>query len=269
MMNAVSSYVNGCELDMLSVYDLDTYEDTGLNWRVRRGYGALIEAFGAALPVALNAPVTLIDHSGSRLRIETPRGTIIADKVIVTLPTNLIARETIRFSPALPQKVAAAAGLPLGIANKTMLALDKPDDLPVGGQLRGGTTSAKIGTYHLRPHGQPCIEGYFGGTFARELEQAGEGALLQQSIDEIVNLLGSDYRAHLTPLAESRWVGDAFANGSYSHALPGHADERAALAVPIEKRIFFAGEATSPNFFSTAHGAKESGERAAREALAC
>jgi monoamine oxidase len=32
--------------------------------------------------------------------------------------------------------------------------------------------------------------------------------------------------------------------------------------------LFFAGEATSPNFFSTAHGAKDSGERAAREAIA-
>jgi monoamine oxidase len=32
--------------------------------------------------------------------------------------------------------------------------------------------------------------------------------------------------------------------------------------------LFFAGEATSPNFFSTAHGALESGFRAAKEALA-
>jgi monoamine oxidase len=30
--------------------------------------------------------------------------------------------------------------------------------------------------------------------------------------------------------------------------------------------LFFAGEATSPNFFSTAHGARDSGERAAGEA---
>ena len=29
--------------------------------------------------------------------------------------------------------------------------------------------------------------------------------------------------------------------------------------------VRFAGEATSPNFFSTAHGARDSGERAARE----
>jgi len=40
------------------------------------------------------------------------------------------------------------------------------------------------------------------------------------------------------------------------------------LAEPVNERLFFAGEATSPHFFSTAHGAYESGERAAQEALA-
>ena len=39
------------------------------------------------------------------------------------------------------------------------------------------------------------------------------------------------------------------------------------LAAALEERIFFAGEATHPTFFSAAHGAFESGTRAAREAL--
>ena len=125
-----------------------------------------------------------------------------------------------------------------------------------------------MGTYHLRPFGQPCIEGYFGGRFARELEDAGDGAMAAQSIDEIVGLLGNDYRRKLRPLAESRWAHDPFARGSYSHALPGHAGDRAKLAAPVDGRLFFAGEATSPNFFSTAHGARDSGERAAGEVLA-
>jgi monoamine oxidase len=42
---------------------------------------------------------------------------------------------------------------------------------------------------------------------------------------------------------------------------------RAVLAAPINGRLFFAGEATSPNFFSTAHGARDSGERAAKEVI--
>ena len=46
------------------ILDMDAYEDTDINWRVRRGYGALVAAYGASCPLALNCAVTLIDHSG-------------------------------------------------------------------------------------------------------------------------------------------------------------------------------------------------------------
>jgi monoamine oxidase len=268
MIHAISTYVNGCELDQVSTRDMAAYEDTGINWRVRQGYGALMTAYGAPCPLALNTEVTLIDHSGPRVRIETSRGTLTASKVIVTVPTNLIADEAIRFHPPLPGKVEAARGLPLGVDDKVMLALDDPEALPKDGNLRGATMRTAMGSFHLRPFGQPCIEGFFGGTFARELEDAGDGALAAESIDQIVALLGSDFRRKLKPLAESRWARDPFARGAYSHALPGHAGDRAVLAAPVDGRLFFAGEATSPNFFSTAHGARDSGERAAREVIA-
>ena len=268
MIDAISTYVNGCELDQVSILDMDAYDDSEINWRVRRGYGALIAAYGAPCPLALNTQVMLIDHSGIRVRIETSRGTLSADKVIVTVPTNLIADQSVRFHPALPAKVDAARALPLGIADKVMLALSEPEALPKDGNLRGATMRTAMGTYHLRPFGQPCIEGYFGGSFARQLEDAGNGALAAQSIDEIAAFLGNDFRRKLKPLAESRWAHDPFARGSYSHALPGHAGDRAVLATPVDGRLFFAGEATSRNFFSTAHGARDSGEQAAGEVVA-
>jgi monoamine oxidase len=268
MIDAISTYINGCELDQVSILDFDAYEDTNINWRVRRGYGALMAAHGAPLPLAFNCAVTRIDHSAKRVRIETSLGALTADKVIVTIPTNLIADETIRFHPALPDKVDAAAHLPLGLADKVMLALDHAESLPSEGNLRAATMRTEMGTYHLRPFGQPCIEGFFGGRFALALEDAGDGAIAAHSIDEIVSFLGNDFRRKLKPLKESHWARDPFARGSYSHALPGHSGKRAVLAAPVDERLFFAGEATSPNFFSTAHGAHDSGERAAKEVLA-
>src|SRR3954471_21424790 len=100
MIHAISTYVNGCELDQVSIRDMAAYEDTEINWRVRRGYGALMTAYGAPCPLALNTEVTLIDHSGHRVRIETSRGALTASKVIVTVPSNLIADQAIRFHPA-------------------------------------------------------------------------------------------------------------------------------------------------------------------------
>ncbi|MDQ8729651.1 NAD(P)/FAD-dependent oxidoreductase [Bradyrhizobium sp. LHD-71] len=269
MLNCISTYINGAELDRVSIRDTSAYEDTEINWRVKRGFGALVAAYGAPCPVELNAKVTLIDHSSTPIRIETSRGTLTAARVIVTVPTNLIANETVRFLPALLAKVDAATGVPLGLADKVMLALDGDGDaLPRDGHLRGSTTKVGTGSYHLRPQGFASIEGFFGGRHARELEDAGEEAFAATAIDELVALLGSDYRRKLRPLSLSRWAHDPFATGSYSHALPGHADARAKLAAPIDDRIFFAGEATSPNFFSTCHGALESGMRAAAELTA-
>jgi monoamine oxidase len=268
MIDAISTYINGCELDRVSILDMDAYEDSNINWRIRRGYGTLMAAYAAPLPLALNCEVTRIDHSGKRVRIETSKGALSAQKVIVTAPTNLIANEAIRLHPTLPAKVDAARGLPLGLADKVMLALEEPSGLPTDGNLRGATMRTAMGSFHLRPFGQACIEGYFGGRFAQALEDAGSGAIAAQSIDEIAGLLGNDYRRKLKPLAESRWAHDPFARGSYSHALPGHAGKRAVLAAPVDGRLFFAGEATSPNFFSTAHGARDSGERAAGEVVA-
>jgi monoamine oxidase len=71
----------------------------------------------------------------------------------------------------------------------------------------------------------------------------------------------------MAPLAATAWLQDPWSRGSYSFALPGHADDRARLAAPVDDRLFFAGEACSPNFFSTAHGAWMSGVAAAEAAL--
>jgi monoamine oxidase len=86
--------------------------------------------------------------------------------------------------------------------------------------------------------------------------------------DELAGLFGSAIRRQIRPIAASFWRQDRFARGSYSYARPGHADDRARLGAPVDNRLFFAGEATSPHFFSTAHGAYETGTAAAEAALA-
>ena len=268
MLDAGSTYVNGVELDGLSVIDFGFYRDSGVNWRVPAGMGAMIARLADAMPIAYDCAATRLDHSGSRLRIETTRGAFTARAAIVTLSTNLIASEALRFSPAAPDKLQAAARLPLGVADKLFLAVENPDDLPVDGRLYGARDSVAMASYHLRPFGRPLIEAYFGGRFARDLENAGARAFADYAIADIAGVLGADMRRRLSLLACSGWARDAFALGSYSHALPGHAGERAMLAAPLEDRIFFAGEATSKHDFSTAHGAWRSGVQAAAEALA-
>jgi monoamine oxidase len=267
LLDAMSTYINGVELDRLSVIDFDRYEDTGTNWRVVRGYGTLIAVHAAGLDIRQNCPATLVHHSGRRLRIETAQGTITADAAVVAVPSSMLACEMLRFSPDLPDKHAAADALPLGLADKLFLAIDDPDAFPAETRLVGATDRAATAMYHLRPFGRPMIEGYFGGRLARELEGEGEDGFARFAIDQIAERLGNDVRRHLRLIAASRWAHDPFARGSYSYARVGHADARAVLAAPVDDRLFFAGEACSRHDFSTAHGAYRTGVNAAEQVL--
>ncbi len=85
--------------------------------------------------------------------------------------------------------------------------------------------------------------------------------------DELAGLFGADFRGRIRPLHFHGWRTDVYARGGYSYAKPGAVAQRDALAAPIDERIFFAGEACSRQSFSTAHGAYETGVRAA-EAVA-
>src|SRR5258708_22342804 len=75
MIDAISTYINGSELDSVSIQDMDAYEDTGINWRGRRGYGALIAAHCAPRLLPLHTPGTLVHYFRTRLRVQTMHGT--------------------------------------------------------------------------------------------------------------------------------------------------------------------------------------------------
>lgn len=268
LLEAVSTYFSGTELDRVSVRDFARYDDTGVNWRVVEGYGSVIVRHGADLPVLLGRPVRRIDRSGRRLQVETADGAIAADAAIVTLPSNLLAEDALLFAPALPEKTEAAAGLPLGLADKLFLSLADPEEFEPDSRLFGRTDRSRTGAYHLRPFGRPMIEAYFGGTQAAELEAGGDGAFFDFAVAELVGVLGSDFARRVKPLHLHRWGTDPFSRGSYSYALPGKADCRSVLAAPVDDRLFFAGEACSPSDYSTAHGAYLTGIAAAEQVIA-
>jgi monoamine oxidase len=268
LINAVSSYVSGAELDRVSARDFDRYGDSGVNWRVVEGYGTVIAAHGRGLPVMLGCAVRLIDRRGRRLRMETPNGAITANAAIVTVPTPVLAEEKIVFIPPLPEKTEAALGLPLGLADKLFLSLSDAEEFNKESRLFGHTDRSRTGVYHFRPFGRPQIEAYFGGRLAAELEAGGDGAFVDFAVSELVGLFGSDFARRVKPLKLHPWGIDPFSRGSYSYALPGKAECRAALAAPVDDRLFFAGEACSGSDYSTAHGAYLTGVTAAEQVIA-
>jgi monoamine oxidase len=228
----------------------------------------LMAVLAAGLDITFDCPASVIDHSGPLVRIETPCGDVRARAVIVTVSTDVLCAGGLKLRPPLPDKIEAAAVLPLGLADKLYLGLDNAEEFPKDSQLYGALDSVQTGSYHVRPFGRPLIEVYFGGRFARELEAEGEAAFASFAIGQLAFLFGGGIRKHVHPIAATAWARDPYARGSYSHAIPGYADARGALAAPVDARLFFAGEACSAHDFSTAHGAYRSGVKAAGEAIA-
>ena len=125
----------------------------------------------------LDCAVQRIDHRAKRLRIETAKGAIEADQAIVTIPSTLLAEERPVYAGAAG-KTEAAAGLPLGLADKLFLSLEDAEEFENDTRLFGRIDRAGTGAYHFRPFGRPQIEVYFGGRLASALEAGGEGAFL-------------------------------------------------------------------------------------------
>jgi len=268
LISAVVTFINGAEVSDVSLRDYNNYDDTEVNWRVVEGYGAAIAAYGDGLRVEFECPVTRIDRSNKRLRIETAKGAISADQAIVTLPTTVLAAMEEFFAPALPDKIEAARNLPLGLDDKLFIALDRPEEFEKESRLFGVENDSRTGEYEIRPVGRPMIEAFFGGSNARELERAGEGAFFDFAVGQLTGQFGNNFAKRIRPLCVHRWGADPFARGAYSYAVPGKVDCRAVLAAPVDNRLFFAGEACSKDSYSTAHGAFFTGIAAAKRAIA-
>src|SRR5262249_61804107 len=187
---------------------------------------------------------------GSELLGRTQNGAVPAYILIIAVPSAGLAVEAIPFNPPLPAKAEAAAGLPLGLADKLFLSLSDAQDFDKESRLFGRTDRSGTGLYHVRPFGRAQIEAYFGGHLAAGLEAAGDFAFADFAIGELVGLLGSNFGRTGKPLKLHRWGVDPFSRGSYSYALPGKADCRAELAAPVDDRLFFAGEACSRSDYS-------------------
>lgn len=262
-LEAINGYLNGTSLAKTSAADFMAYWDgsDASNWRLPKGYGALVQALGQELDIRTGCTVRQVDWSNAGVLLTTDKGTVEARHAITAVPTNALASGGIAFSPALDDHLHAAAQLPLGRVEKLFFSLDDPESAPLGAHLIGNPRSAETGSYMLRPRGIPVVEAFFGGDW---LEGLDENDLAQKGREELGQLLGNDFAGRLQPIAYSNWKRRAFIRGSYSYARPGQHGARAALRAPVEGPIAFAGEACSDSDYATVHGAWWSG----REAIA-
>ncbi|MFT3988767.1 flavin monoamine oxidase family protein [Aestuariivirga sp.] len=265
-LNQITSH----EPEDCSTLDFASYVEDGGDYPVENGYGALVEANAAGLPVSLNTPVTRIGWRGKGVGIETPQGTVTARAAIVALPVNVLA-SALSFDPVLPpDMLEAIAKCPMGHAEKIALLLDRP--LEGFGHVYGDIVDAPPMSVppfnlHINPFGRPIVVSHLAGNEARDLERHGEAAMVALATERMVDAFGSAIRTRILKGVATHWASEPFTLGGYSHCAPGQAHVRKAFRQPVAERLFFAGEQCSERFWSTIHGAHLSGISAAEQAI--
>lgn len=260
-----TSVLTSADSDQVSAVDYASYHYTGENWPVKQGFGALIAHFGADVPVKLNCAVNEIDWAGQDIRLITRNGVVSAKKAIITVSTGILGAGDIKFTPSLPVwKQEAISALPLGDYNQICLVYDRN---VFGSEHRSTITVMEAEDvpmqFRIRPFGYDYVVAHTGGRFSAWLERAGIEASADLAKQKLVKALGSTITQHIVRHNVTAWHGDPWIKGAYSAAVPGQGHQRVELARPVDDRLFFAGEATSTEFFSTAHGAYLTGASAA------
>ncbi len=234
-----------------------------------QGFGAVTAHLAKGLDIRLSSPVARIRATGATAGEVMVTGDGIqeqADAVIVTVPLGVLKSGALSIEPGLSAKAQRAVQrLGVGVLSKTFLRFDKPfwpKDIDwheyVGeqpGHWAEWVSFAKAGV--------PVILGFNSGANARRIEAASDSDVAAEAMVVLRDMFGAGIPSPVA-VQTSRWSRDPFALGSYSANTVGSSrEDRIALAEPIAGRVYWAGEATEPDYHSTVHGAVLSGHRAA------
>lgn len=237
-----------------------------------QGFGVIAEALAEGLSIDLGQVVREIQWDQSPVRVITQQTEFLADQVVVTLPLGVLQAGRVRFTPALPNdKQRVIARLGMGVLNKCYLRFEGafwPTDVDWLEYISANHGEWTEWVSFQRVARQPILLGFNAADQGQQIEAGSDQAIVASAMDTLKTIFGPDISDPIDAQI-TRWASDPFALGSYSYnALGATPRDRKMLAAPLGNRLFFAGEATHPDYFGTTHGAYLSGLRAAEEILA-
>lgn len=242
-------------------------EYTGIEKIATNGYDKIAQFLAKDLNILLNQRVSKVDYSNPNVKISHNGTTTVADYVIVTVPLGVLKANNIQFSPSLPSiKQNAIQKIGMNCVNKFLLTWNTAfwDDV----QYISYTPEAKdkFNYFVNLKKVNPSVNALMTFAYANYARQT-ETMTDTQVIDEIMSHLKDIYGNKIpnpTNMLRTKWQSNANSFGAYSYTAVGtemqHFDD---LASEINNKVFFAGEHTEIEYFSTAHGAYISGIREA------
>ena len=256
------------DIDEISV--ADTYHGVGdyEDYITPNGYGNIVAQWGSDVKVSLNTKVETVDWSGKEVVVETAKGSIRARCLISTVSNGILAAQHINFKPQLPDwKMDAIQGITMGAENKIGVHFTEDIFGPIeSGHYQSWTDDAQGAYIEVNLMSSNVVSVFMGGRFSQWMEKQGQQAGHEFAVDKIADIFGSDIRKSVGRSVVTAWDTDPWTLGSYACALPGQYYQREPLRLPIDDKLFFAGEATA-RAHGTCNGAYWSGVRAAQEVI--
>ncbi len=249
------------------------YVDTAVDLVVTGGMGALIERLAEGLPIRTGAAVAGIAGQRGGVRVDLADGGVIEAKAaIVTVSTNVLLSGAIRFDASGPVRdvLDLMQDVPCGSYEKVAFALDRlpfdAADVPFCSVLPEG--AGRPQSFQVLYGAQPKSIAHVGGSVAKDWAAMDQRARISEAEAYLVAAFGADVRRHVLGAAVTDWQGNPWVQGAYSYAVAGRGGSRRAMQAAGAGPVRFAGEAFSPRWHSTVHGAWASGRDVAEEVAA-
>lgn len=243
---------------------------------------ALLSRFSKVVSdVRMSHQVTRIDYSGATVTVEGVHSvtgepfSLDAEKVIVTVPLSILKSGDIAFTPALPAaKATAMSTMEMDACIRVLLDFKANFWGETSGFLFGAPQSPEyfnggVGRSQL----YRTLAVTLSGAKASAYSLLGKN-MVPQLISELDSLFDGKATNHIRYDPSDNmvaviqdWSMEPFIKGGSSYSKPGGNNQhRKDLAASVQKKLFFAGEATDyTGEFGTINGALLSAERAAVE----
>lgn len=267
LLSAYMTFDTG-DLDKLSsLLYFEGEEYTGGERLVSNGYETIATYLANGLDIMLNQRVSSIDYSEKKIKVTHNALVTEADYVIVSVPLGVLKNNSISFTPALPSaKQTAIQKLGMNCVNKFLLTWDSAfwDDV----QYISYTPEIKdkfnyfVNVKKINSSVNALMTFAY-ANYARQTETMTDAQVINEIMLHLKDMYGNSI-PNPTHFLRTKWNSNINSFGSYSYTAVGsemrHFED---IAEEVNNKLFFCGEHTEVDYFSTVHGAYLSGIREA------
>ncbi|CAE8685470.1 unnamed protein product, partial [Polarella glacialis] len=239
-------------------------------------FGSVVNKLAAGVRHELSWPVSKISAvEGGGVRLESCSGQVVlAERVVLTVPTPVMHRGDVKFDPPLPtEKLEAWQQLGMGRATKVFMVFSNQIAPPeCHGIICADCRFPEFWFKDLPETAGPARQlatAFLTCDFADRLDSMSEEAIISAAVAQLDEVFGLSAKGAFIAGEVCDWKKEKHIYGGYSFPRIGFCQgTKEELARPLPWGVHFAGEATSLLTGMTVHSAIDTGARAAAEVAA-